>query len=1245
MLLQTSFVVAETDAISATTGATSATSLSGANFVKEFVAGGAVKLIGGSGERVYLAKKDGSVDAVDKEGRVLLSLQAKDHKGKPVLDQPEAVAVAEGTIYIADSETHHVAMFTLEGQYKGSFGTAGSGAGQLRSPRGIAVHEGVVYVADSGNKRVQLFGSNGVFLTTLEIDSAPENKSAQEMKVPYRLNEPSDIAVDATGQIYVLDENDALIKVYAPNGTYKRHLPNANKALTFCLAADGIYVANKDSLIIQKYFFDNKLAYAFGAKGEGRALFKSITGLVAGNDRQIFVGDSKQGVTHIFLAETGKPPALLPKKASRISVQWLAAIPVVAGKIAWNGKDTIYGVDPDGKAIVQIQNGVVSGKIVLNDIIPVAIAVDKNRALWVLDKKKMRVIKLDDAGNILTSFGSSGSAVGQLDDPTDLAISSAGTIYVADRGNNWVQAFNNEGVFLHVIRNSVSAKLVNPYSITLDPQDNLYVLDKSRSIVVAYSAKGEPLAEFGKDQEVPSALLKPTALMATQEEVFVLDANQVKVFSHKGQYIRSFGAEGGAVGELDEPVAIVAKDGTSFFILERGNKRIQTFVTLYKPEAPGQVTAQGTVHAVELRWAPSSLPYIKQYQIYRSKYKSEGFAWIASSLTNQFTDQGLAAEEQYYYRVAAQTHHGYEGATSLAASGSAQKYIPPVLGNAQVEASPFQLKISWKPNTTQYLKSYLIYQKNGDVVTKIGETTKPEFIQNSLTPDTQYTYYISALGTDGIESEKTVVNTATLVFNKEPLDIDVVKLKDVFSGTYKIYGQDGVGRIKLTNNTDKTIEKIKVSFMLKGVMDFPTEDKIDKLLPGQSQEFSLKAVFNNSILDLTENSSIQALIEASYFENGERLVYSKNPTVNVYEKHRLIWAERDRYASFVTPKDPPIVNFARSVVTQLGAVKDEAQLAAALFDTLGVLGVTYVQDPTNPYQITSGKTDFVDYIQYPRETLERKSGDCDDLVALYSAALESIGIPTMVVEVPGHMFMMFSTGISADADGYTMDDMYVIYKDELWIPVETTIVGNSFVKAWEQGAAKYYKWKGKGLTLLDAHNSWLTYKPATLSDSSLKFKEVTAADIEKKFPGDSASTLKISSQTKTRGYLRAIAKNPKDMGSHLQMGILLAKLGDRNEAMKYFDKVIAAEPKNAAALNNRGNLFMMNNKYAEAQKAYLAAVQSSPDDPYILVNLAKSYKAAKDTKKAKAAFIKAQKLDPTVKVKYKALALELLNAL
>jgi tetratricopeptide (TPR) repeat protein/sugar lactone lactonase YvrE len=1222
-----------------------------AGFVTEFAAGGVRKLLGGNGDQFFVAKQDGSVDGIDSAGRKVLTLQAKDGAGVLVLKQAEAVAVANGIIYVADSETKQVAMFSLEGKYKGSFGAkkggffSGGAEIELSSPRGIAVHEGIVYVADTGNGKVQLFGPNGVFLATLEIESSAENKEAQDKGLPYRLREPTDIAVNGLGQIYVLDASDSLVKVYNSHGKYLKHLEKNGTPLAFSLAADGIYIADRDTLIIHRYDFNDKLTYSFGAKGEGRALFKSISGLVAGNDSQIYVGDSKQGLVQVFQAESAAPLELLPRAASRVSVQVLGEIPVSVAKLAWSGKDTIYAIDTDNKSILRLHNGVVAGEIKVKDLNPVAVAVDKSGALWVLDKKNLKVLKLDESGNMLASIGSKGSKKGQLDDPTDMAIASNGDIYIADRGNNWVQAFSSDGGFVRAITKSTTAALDEPAAIALDPQDKLYVLDKGRSVISVFSAKGEPLLEFGKSQEGVARLSKPVALMATYDEVFVLDSNQVKVFSHQGQYRRSFSAKGSAPGELDEPLAIVAKDSTAFYISERGNKRVQTFATLYKPAAPQQPVAQAAVHAVELRWAASPLPYIRQYQIYRSKREDSGFVSIGSSQNNQYVDQGLAGGEQYYYRIAGETYDGFEGATSAAVMGIAQKFTPPVLDSIQVEPTPWQLKMSWKPIDRQYLSAYLIYQKEGEAYTKIAESTEPEYTRVLLKPDSRYTFYISTRSTDDIESAKTAVSASTLPFNKAPLEIEVLKLRDIFSNTYKLYEDDGVGRVRLTNNTDRTLDNIKLSFVLKNVMDYPTEIKIDQILPGKSEEIMLKAVFNNSILTISEDSSVQALIEASYYENGAQVVYGKNATVKVYDKHRLSWDERGRYAAFITPKDPPVLNFVRSVATQFKDTKDEAQLAAAVFDAMGVIGLTYLPDPTNPYQVTSGKTDTIDYIQYPRETLRRRSGDCDDLVAIYSAALESLGIYTLVVEVPGHMFMMFSTGIDADADGYTNNNLYVIHKGKLWIPVETTIVGSSFVKAWESGANNYYKWNNKGLTILDVHESWLIYKPATLPESTQAPLEISARQIDKKFPGDLVSVLKISSQTTIRSHMQALAKNPSDMNAHLQAGIVLARFGDRGEAMKHFDKIVAAEPQNAAALNNRGNIFMIEGDYPAAQRNYLAASLSNPEDAEILVNLAKSYKAMNDMKKAKESLLRAQKMDVSIKNKYKALALELLNAL
>jgi sugar lactone lactonase YvrE len=1227
-------------------GAVLTSGFSKADFRQEIASPRMVKLLGIGGGNLYIARQDGSVEAVDKEGKSVMTLAAKSG-ATDLLKRPEAVAVAGETIYVVDSETEQVVMYALAGgKYVGSFGSkAGGSLGSdvaLDEPSGIAVHEGVVYVADTGNERIQLFGINGVFLSTLAL-SAPAG--APDKGVPWKLGEPADIALDSEERIYVRDDDDRSVKVYGPNGTYLRSLPKMGKPVALSVAEDGIYVADESATAILKYDFSNNLAFSFGSKGDGKAQFKSLSGLAVDRAQQVYVGDAKKLLVNAFVVEAGKPLEPLPKAAGRASVKWLENVPVEVGQLAWDGKETFYAVGKERKSLLKIRKGALADTIRLDGMEISAVTVDRAGAIWVLDRKGGRGAKLDEGGKVLMTFGSEGRGAGQFSDPAAIAVSASGMVFVADRSNHNVQIFRGDGVFLNALNGENAGKLRTPLSMAFDQRDNLYILEGSRDSVLAYSSAGQSLGEFGKTREGGRLLTDPVALIADNDEVLVLDASQVRVFSSKGHLLRSFGARGSGAGGFNDPVAIAFGGGSDVWISDRGNKRVQVLAMLHKPEAPKQLEAVGKVHSVELHWAPATSPYIKQYRVYRSRSESGGLVQVGTTPDNQFLDQELEADVRYYYRIGGETHFGYEGATSEVVSGLPAKFVPPALEAVQVETTPWQVKMTWTAADAKYFGAYRIYQKDGDAYTRIGEVTQPEFIKDALTPETRYTYYVSTYSSDGTESEKVAVEATTQVFNRPPLEIDVVQLHDVFSNSYKIYERQGIGRIKLTNNTNKTMQRLMVTFQLKDFMDFPTETKLDKLLPGQSEEVTLKAVFNNGILTLTEDSSVQALIEASYFEGGKRVTFTKNPTVNVYDKHRLTWDERDRFAVFVTPKDVPMINIGRSVATQFRETKDQAQLAAALFDMMGVYGMTYIQDPSNPYQVTSGKVNTVDYLQFPRETLERKSGDCDDLVAFYSSVLESMGINTRVLEVPGHMLMMFSTGIAADEDGYTMDNMYVIHEDQLWIPVETTLVGSAFIKAWEKGAASYYKWKDKGLTVLDVHAAWEIYKPASLPASTAKHADISRAEIEKKFPGDHMSVLKISSQTKTRRYLNAIKKNPSDVDAHLQMGIILAKAGDRKEAMKYFDKVLSLQPKNAAALNNRGNIFMIEDRYQEAQKAYLAATQVTPKDAHVWVNLARAYKATNDIKKAKAAFIKAQKLDSSIKNEHRALALELLNAL
>ncbi len=1214
----------------------------------------ATRLLSWHNNRLYFALENGSVLVTDDSGSKITELPAK-ISGNKLLSKPQAVAFTDEHIYVVDSGTDQVVIYQNNGKLEGVFGK--SGDGRLRSPQGIAIHDGIVYVADSGHSRIQLFGINGVVLSTLNINTNPRNlERFSDKEETFKLDEPIDIALDQQGRVFVLDANNSRIRVYDQNGLYLNTLPKGGKIIDMVISDSGIFAIDTSSYSVNQYGFDLRLITSIGSKGEGKGQFKSLNGVAINTEHHLYIGDHDALAVHKYKAKPVEPQSIKDQLATRESVKWVGDSKLDVSKFAWDGEDTLYAINEKEKSIIKLAKGERTKTFKIKDFTPVSLAVANDGMVWAIDGENYRIVKLDEIGNIVNRFGTkekmlSDGGAGEFDAPVDIAISSKGLIFIADQDNHWIQVFNKDGIYINTIRQTLNKQrfLDEPSAIAFDPYDNLYVLDKSDNTIFIFSADGKPKGQINnKEGKSPGNLKDPTDLMANHHTVLVLDDNRIKVYSHDGDYLYSMGGKGSDLGQFDKPIAISPKTDDTFTVSDSGNAKLQSLTTLYKPVPIKAFVAKGDMHAVHLSWQAVDLPYIDHYQVYRAEAENGPFTKLEPTIENKYHDKNLDADKTYYYLVSAVTQFGYEGTMDTLVNAATTRYIPVPPQDAQAIPDKWQIELKWTPLSERYSSSYLIYKKSAtekEEYSKIGATSEPSFVIKSLEPNTDYTFYISAISTDGIESEKVSATATTKSSSASPLEITILEMQNIFSNTYKIYEQDGIGTIRLTNNTGSTMNNINIGFMLKDFMDFPTGSQIAMLEPGQSKEITLKAVFNNNILTVTEDTPVQTELTASYFSNNVKKQFIKNHTTNIYEKHRLSWDNHGRFASFITPKDPLLLSYVRSIATQFKETHLKAQSAANLFNSLGIMGLTYIQDPTNPYQVTSGKTDFVDYIQYPRETLERKSGDCDDLVALYSAALESLGIETRVIEVPGHMLMMFNTGIAADSDGYTMENMYVIHDEMLWIPVETTLVGSSFLKAWETGSQKYYQWKDNGLTLLDIQQSWRTFKPASLPQAEWKPAAISRKSIEEAFPGEFMSVLKIGIQTKIRPYSKQLETSPNDIHAHMQIGIIYAKAGELIESMKYFDKIIEMEPNNAAAHNNRGNILMLEDKPKEAINAYTKATESDANDALIWINLAKTYKALNDTNRAKEAFIKAVDLDPSIKNSYRVMALELLNTL
>jgi len=129
---------------------------------------------------------------------------------------PGGVAVdAAGNVYVADPSNNRIrkvtpqgAVSTLAGSTKGYADGTGSAA-QFSSPSGVAVDvSGNVYVTDSGNSRIRRISPLGVVKTVAGSTVGLADGTGRAAQ----FSNPSGVAVDATGHVYVTDSGNHRIR-------------------------------------------------------------------------------------------------------------------------------------------------------------------------------------------------------------------------------------------------------------------------------------------------------------------------------------------------------------------------------------------------------------------------------------------------------------------------------------------------------------------------------------------------------------------------------------------------------------------------------------------------------------------------------------------------------------------------------------------------------------------------------------------------------------------------------------------------------------------------------------------------------------------------------------------------------------------------------------------------------------------------------------------------------------------------
>ncbi|HTL54109.1 MAG TPA: NHL repeat-containing protein [Candidatus Limnocylindrales bacterium] len=348
--------------------------------------------------------------------------------------EPRDVSVdTAGNIYVADRGNSTVRQVSATGMVTTMAGCAaqagatdGMGsAARFMEPRGVGVDTaGNAYVADSGNHTIRKVAPNGL-VTTL-AGSAGQYGSADGTGTSARFFNPSGVAVDDTGNVYVADSNNQTIRKISPAGvvttlagspgqwgTADGPGADARFGQPDDLTVDGagnVYVADSGNDTIRKITPAGIVTTLAGSPGQAgstdgqgnEARFREPSGVAADREGNVYVAD-----TGNFTIRKVTPGGL---------VTTLAGSPGARGSQDGTGNaarfDICFGLGVDGEGNVYVAE---SMNHTIRKVTPDAV-----------------VTTIGGSAGVIGGADGVGSAA-QFTSPQSVAADSAGTLYVVDK--------------------------------------------------------------------------------------------------------------------------------------------------------------------------------------------------------------------------------------------------------------------------------------------------------------------------------------------------------------------------------------------------------------------------------------------------------------------------------------------------------------------------------------------------------------------------------------------------------------------------------------------------------------------------------------------------------------------------------------------------------------------------------------------------------------------------------------------